>query len=234
METAGVGMAVVGVSVGMEEEFPEQTEETFGTDGEGRFLNALGDTLGIVGDGTDSLEFRLPDVIKIGSGKLIQIRFRATVFLTGTAFDMCIGHSARPDVWQRVDGGDATYLTSSDELRVLVSGGEEIIGDVEIGPNPFTPNGDGLNDVVEIGFTVFKVNVSRGVRVTIHSLDGRCVVEMSQVRSGASGRYGFVWTGEDEGGGRVVPGMYVCRLEVDVDSGSARSAVVQHTLCVAY
>ncbi len=63
----------------------------------------------------------------------------------------------------------------------------------------FTPNGDGVNDVLQIDYVVLKVNEPTAVRVLIHDLAGRLVRE---VYDGAdrAGRYARSWDGLDAGG----------------------------------
>ena len=115
-------------------------------------------------------------------------------------------------------------------MTVSVSLGEEIIEDIEVGPNPFTPNGDGVNDAAEIGFTVLKINVPREVRVEIYTLAGKKIWETTEARTNTSGRYSITWTGSNEDGRRVPPGFYLCRIEVDTDAARA----IHRTICVAY
>ena len=230
----GVEMELLGLSVGTEEDFLQLTEETFEPGGPDGFSNASGDTLQVLGDRTGSLQIHLPYVLKAGNAKLVRIQLRSVIFLNGTTFHAAIGNAAFPDAWQRVDPGDATFLTSSRRMTVSVSVEGDVIRDVEIDPNPFTPNGDGINDTVEIEFTILKINVPRKARVTLYSLDGKQLREMSHQRPTASGRYRITWDGEDEEGKRVPPGLYLCRVEVDADSGSDQVTVIHRTICVAY
>ena len=83
------------------------------------------------------------------------------------------------------------------------------LSEVEISPNPFTPNGDGINDAARIGLSVFKITAGRELGVSIHSLDGRRVWEARQVVSG--GAHTIQWPGVDDAGRSVPPGMYICR-----------------------
>jgi len=220
----GVDMELVELSLGKEDDFLARTEERFRTD----------EVLTVVGDGTDSLHIRLPRVLEAGSADLIRVQFRAVVFLNGTVFRASIGNSALPDAWQRVDPGEATFLTSSHGMKISVSGEEGIIRDLEIHPNPFTPNGDGTNDTVEIEFTVLKLNAPREATVSLYSLGGKKLREIRQCRSQPSGRYNVTWTGEDQEGRHVPPGLYLCRIAIDADSESEQAIVVHRTICVAY
>ena len=92
----------------------------------------------------------------------------------------------------------------------------------------FTPNGDGVNDEVEIGFVVFK---AQGVEPEVQIFDaaGRLVVRPEG--SLADGRWRFTWSGRDPSGSLVPPGFYICR--VDPGTASGGEAVLQ-TIVVAY
>ena len=106
------------------------------------------------------------------------------------------------------------------------------LSEVEISPNPFTPNGDGINDAARIGLSVFKITAGRELGVSIHSLDGRRVWEAKQVVSG--GAHAIQWLGVDNAGQAVPPGMYICRIELDVDSREQEEAAVARLISVAY
>jgi len=218
-----VKMELLGVRIGKEEGFLEGTVERLAPE-----------ALDVVLSGEDSLWIRLPEVLRLGRSDLVEVQFATTLYLSGTVFDALVGNRGVPGSWQRVDAGDATVLVDSQLTKVFGPSEDRIIRDVEIGPNPFTPNGDGLNDEVGFGFTVFKVNASREVKVTIYGLDGKEVAELSERPTVAAGRHRVVWDGRDGDGGMVSPGIYVARLSVDADWAEAKDATVDRLVYVVY
>lgn len=167
----------------------------------------------------------------VGPGRLVRLRFRAPVFLNGTTVLLAVRNAeggGNPDApWQAVEAGDATSRIGSNTLSINVPISSKTIDEFGIFPNPFTPNADGFNDATEIRFTVFRITSSREVRVRIYTLAGRPVWESSRMIE--SGQVGVRWTGEDESGNRVPPGLYICQVDLDVDvegDSATRSRVV--------
>jgi len=230
----GVEMEMAGLDVGSEDAFIENTMDVFARDEGGTFADGSGDALELLLDGSDSLQVRLPRAIRPGGPNLLRLRFRSTLFLNGTLFEVFVGNSSISGSWQRVDSGDATFLSSSKTLSVGVPVDDRIVKEVELVPNPFTPNGDGINDELRIAFDVLKVNVSRPARVGIYTLEGARVWEVEERRTNTGGRYEMAWDGRDKEGRMVSPGTYLCRIEVDVDSGAAEHGTVTRLVYVAY
>ena len=230
----GVDIALVDLSLGTETDFLDFTTEDFLPDGTGAFLSASGDRLAVVRDGPDSLWVRLPKHIGIGALDLLRLRFRSIIFLNNTLFEASLGHSSDPDIWQMIDAGDATPFTSSRGMMISLPIERRIVQAVEISPNPFTPNGDGVNDRLTIAFSILKINTPRFLRVSIHTLSGRRVREIPAETTYGSGRYEIVWSGEEDSGEIVTPGLYLCRISVDADFASAEDITVDRVISVVY
>ena len=137
----------------------------------------------------------------------MRLRYAAPVFRNGTTVEVAVRHSegesasARP--WQRVEAGDATALVASNTLSIGLPLGVMVLDQVALHPNPFSPNGDGVNDAVRIGFSVFVISADRQVQVSVYTLEGRRVWERSQMI--ASGQESVEWTGMDAAGVPVPP-----------------------------
>jgi len=175
--------------------------------------------------------------IVIGSGRLIRLCFTSTVFLNGTtlkAFVRNTGPTSDPGelLWQPVDPGDATSLTPGKDLSITVPVGGEVIDELAIFPNPFTPNGDGVNDVLEVGFSVFRVTTAREARMRIYTLAGRLLWEEGRMAHG--GRHRFRWTGVNRNGRTVPPGLYICQVHVEADWKQAKGMTKTRVIAVAY
>ena len=224
-------MSLVDVRIGKEDDFPGQT---FAWDASsGTFVGEDG-TLTVLRNDSDSLWVRLPKMIKAGGADLIQVRFRSAIFLNGTLFSAFGANSGIENSWQRVDAGDATYLTPSKGTVVSVPVEDRIVGDLSVTPNPFTPNEDGANDDVRFEFTILKVNTSKAVEVTICDLAGRRMRTLTEERSNAAGTYSIVWDGKDEDGHVVTPGIYLGQVSLETDEISAEDSMVSHPVYVAY
>ncbi|MEE3257724.1 MAG: gliding motility-associated C-terminal domain-containing protein, partial [Candidatus Latescibacterota bacterium] len=100
-----------------------------------------------------------------------------------------------------------------------------------IAPNPFTPNDDGINDRAEIRFAIGNLNVERKIQVRILDLSGRLVWQ--EIRM-SFGEQVLQWNGRDAQGMQVPPGIYLCRIEVDVDAQDSSHQVAQRVIAVAY
>lgn len=187
----------------------------------------------VVMNETDSLWIRLPEPIKTTSGSaLIEVQFEATIFRYNTFFIGSTGHSDFPDSWQRVDDGDANGMSDSETTVVLALEKGELLGDVVVG-NGFTPNGDGINDNLEIGFSLMRIGSAAPVRADIYDLGGRLVKHLSN-ESMEAGFHTMVWNGEDQAGIKASPGIYLLRIDIDVDSKSSNNTSLNRIVHVAY
>lgn len=172
----------------------------------------------------------------VGEGSLVRLRFATPVYVNGATVDLAVRNSAGGSLsnapWQGVEAGDATGLVAGENLSVQLPLGTGPLGDFSVLPNPFTPNGDGINEVARIAFSVFELGADRQVRVRIYQLDGRLLWEHRQLVH--SGQTAVEWPGTDRRGHQVPPGIYLCQVELDVDARDARATTRTRLVHVAY
>jgi len=172
----------------------------------------------------------------VGPGALMRLSFKARVFRTGTTVQMAMRNTDRgADVqapWQTIEAGNATGLIEGNTLSINVSIGTQTIDGFTIFPNPFTPNGDGINDEIEIRFTIFNITASRKVQVRIYALDGYPVWGTNPIVD--AGRVKIRWSGMDRNGNKVPPGLYICKVELDTDVKDAGSTVLPRLISLVY
>ena len=164
---------------------------------------------------TVSFPFRLAD--PDSSFKQIEVVFDAPVLRFGSQFTGWVYDSNDPDlIKQRIQPGNATFRFSGDDLSVRSPIGGDLLIDVETAPNPFTPNGDGINDQVALTYKLREVTTGREVLLQIFNLAGRPVATLTGGPT-TSGAYQQSWDGRNDAGDLVPPGTYVYRLKLDAE-----------------
>jgi hypothetical protein len=173
-------------------------------------------------EGDSLLVVDLPSRVKADS---VTLSFDARVLRNATVFELELGDRGRPGLWQSVPPaqrqGNVVFLPELARSRRL-------IGDLEIVPVVFTPNGDGINDQVEIRFAVLKA-AGAEPRVRIFDLAGRRVAELPD--PGGGDRRVFTWAGRDQGGALVPPGTYLCFIQLSAEAGEN---TIVRTLALSY
>ena len=124
---------------------------------------------------SDGLGFELNFPRKLeptDSGALIEVVFNAPVLReVGTLFTGKVFNSAEPnEVRQRINPGNAADEIESDGIAVKTSLSGSLVFAPQIGPNPFTPNGDAINDVAHISYKLLRVTSQVPVSVAIFDL----------------------------------------------------------------
>ena len=172
----------------------------------------------------------------VGAGQLVRLRYAAPVYRSGTTVKLAVRNSEGGEnadaPWHDVEAGDAISTVESNTLSIAVPLESNVLDRVDLRPNPFSPNGDGVNDAVQIGFSVFKISAGREVEVGVYALDGRRVWETTQMIR--SGEQVVRWTGVDAAGGPVPPGLYLCRISIDVDAKGQEGRTATRVVAVAY
>ena len=180
----------------------------------------------------DGFEVKLPRKMEIeDSGSLIEIVFNAPVLMVrGTIFDGRVFDSDLPhEVRQRIKEGNAADEIESDVLSVITALDAPLFSSVEVEPNPFTPNGDGINDELKISYDLLKVTAPVPVSVDIYDLSGLLI---KNVYSGVdpageyTGEDARVWDGTDSDNNFVPPGIYLYRLSVEAEQEETESGTV--------
>ena len=167
----------------------------------------------------DRFRVRFPKITTHGS--VLKLRFATAVLRFGTtfggwAFDEsaeALPQPAIPGNVAQLGAGDAGNLSG---LTVFIKLTGDLLGDVRPLPNPFTPNGDGINDRTEIFYDVLNLTDPTPVVVELYDLSGR---RIHTLHTGEilSGRYSVPWDGTDERGQLVPPGLYMFKVKVRAD-----------------
>ena len=153
----------------------------------------------------------------------IEIVFRSKLFRGSEEFTSSVWNDqGGPDVEsipQPAENGDATPDIATNALLVVADEIDHIVGTPHIAPNPFTPNGDGINDKVIFSFDLFLVLDQVDVQLEIYDLSG---LRIAQIQPGGStaGSLQVEWDGRDSQGQVAPPGIYLYRLAIDLDNVS--------------
>jgi hypothetical protein len=174
---------------------------------------------GIVESTVDSLIVAMPRRVQRDS---VEVMFTARLLRNPTRFLASVGNSALPGNLQDVkprqvdDDGDGEFDRTDREalfvfLPDVTTGGT--IRNLAVSSRVITPNGDAINDDLRITFDLFRTEIAAELR--LYDLAGRLL----RVVSGQPGKtQQLVWDGmvDDRS---AVPGIYVCRVEVQADAG---------------
>ena len=148
------------------------------------------------------------------SFKQLEVRFVVPVLRFGTEFSGWVFDSNDPDqIKQQVRPGNATFRFSGDGLAVNTPVGGRLLVDIAVTSNPLTPNGDGLNETLEIAYKLREVTANRPVRLAIYNLAGQLVAELPPITA-RSGEFAHRWDGRDAAQQLVPPGTYIWRLQL--------------------
>jgi hypothetical protein len=164
---------------------------------------------------------------------LVEVRFLSKTPRAGTQFQAFVRNrqlNGERGVLQRVSimGQDATELVDSQTVTPLILIDNRLVGGVEISPI-FTPNGDHINDQLQVSFVLLHLLADRPVSVDFFDLAGRRVA--GEELAGRSGEMYFAWDGRNAAGDLVSPGIYLCRIKVETDR---KSVVVTRAVHVVY
>ena len=165
-----------------------------------------------------------------GSEKDIQLALTTPVFRLLTDFESWIWNDAAELAKQATQPGNAADRLPSDQGEVTVLGTERGVELRTVAPNPFTPNGDGINEEARFEFDLFLVAQETRASLDIFSLNGEQVRELQAAIVG--GTHSLVWNGRDEDDQLVPPGLYIYRLSVDSDTDDSQG--ITGTVAVTY
>ena len=164
----------------------------------------------------DSLLIHLPQVVQ---GDSVQVSFTTRLVRNAAVIEADLGLSDAPGLWQDVEPAERR---SNVVLLPELADSDRLIGDLQLSGRVLTPNGDGVNDSVELSvelsFVVLKAQDAVPM-VEVRDLVGRPVAQLTPVAEGPTRR--FKWTGQDADGAIVPPGIYLWRIDVNADSGDA-------------
>lgn len=177
-------------------------------------------------------EVRLPRVDAGRTHELVEIDFRVSIFSYGTKFSGRVYNGDRPlEVRQAISAGDADAFDDSNTLSVaLARVGDRALNTLTLEPSTFSPNGDGVNDVLHIEAELLNVVGDVPIRVELFDLSGELVHRVLDDVA-ASGPYTRDWNGRGGNGELVPPGIYVVRVELDTDDGLE---TINRTVTVIY
>ncbi len=178
----------------------------------------------------DEVVVTLPKIKREDTAILIEVDFEAIALRYGSTFNARVFSSSRPlEVRQGVHPGNATDAFEGNRVSVVTSVAEQELLKAEAVPPVFTPNGDGVNDLVTLSYDLFEITGSSSVQVEVRDLSGR-MVRTIYAGEDPVGHYRKPWDGTDEAGQRVPPGLYLYRVFVDADKEQVEQIGTLHVV----
>ncbi|MBN1351108.1 discoidin domain-containing protein [candidate division KSB1 bacterium] len=145
----------------------------------------------------------------VGNAQLV-VDFSSTLIQTDNSFPSYIVSAKVADNYQFVEKGKwkvkAIGIPEAPLLRV------------EVAPNPFSPNNDGVCDFTTITFYIAKISHAQSLQVKIYNLNNDLIRVLHDEYSPAD-FYQIQWDGRDENQQLVLPGVYIFQVRVNADAG---------------
>lgn len=152
-----------------------------------------------------------------GQDREIRLYMRTSLFTLLTRFESWVWHDQiGATIPQPTSAGNAADDLPSDGVAVIVTDSSPVVGDLRVLPNPFTPNGDGVNDVTNFDFALLLFLGETDLEVDISTLGGTVVRRIGPL-SRQVGRHEVEWDGRDDDGRLVPPGLYLYRFTANSD-----------------
>ena len=159
------------------------------------------------------------------SGQVLRINFDAMVTVYGTTFFAKVFDSQTGELGQDVVPGDATPEGLADRISIQGKLREELVLNLQANPPIFSPNGDGINDQLQISYILLRALSQVPVDLTLCDLSGRPVRHL-QKSAALNGPQQVLWDGRDNNGVIAPPGLYLLRLSITTDTGSENQSLV--------
>ncbi len=158
----------------------------------------------------------LPAPVNRQSNRPLRLVFATEVFDLATTFQGEVLNRAVVGLPQLVVDGDVSQELSSNSLRVLGTTGEtpDLLQQLTLSTPTFTPNGDGINDELEIRYALFHLPAAVPVALEVYALDGRRVATIA-AGTQRSGLQAVRWNGRDQHRRRLAPGIYLLSIVVE-------------------
>ena len=168
---------------------------------------------------------------------LLELTFDLPIFRFGTTFSSRAFNRAAAGVPQAVVGGNAVDFGPGDDdalsdLAVSIPKPQigKLIGEIRTNSRFLTPNGDGINDRLDVFFNVLQITEPAPVSFEIYDIAGHRVHTAFSADLGI-GPVEFVWFGRSKNGLLLLPGTYVWVLRVQSD---AFEEVHSGSIAIAY
>jgi hypothetical protein len=165
---------------------------------------------------------------------LLQFSFDLPIFRFGTSFSGRAFNRATPAVPQNLNAGNAADFGPGDfaqlsDLFVAIPEKQlgKLVGRIDVNSKIITPNGDGINDRLEISYNLLQLVEPAPVSLDIFSLNGSLLHRVFRKEHGIGPGQG-TWDGRLQDGSLLAPGLYFWSLRVQADAFEE-----QHTGTVA-
>ncbi|MBT7417626.1 MAG: hypothetical protein HN780_03800, partial [Gemmatimonadetes bacterium] len=166
-----------------------------------------------------SLTIRLNNDRVSESGQLLRVTFDALVTVYGTTFFAKVFDSQTGELGQAVVPGDATPAAQTNRLSIQGALRQELVLELQANPPVFSPNGDGVNDELQVSYVLLRALSQVPIDVTLYDLSGRTIRHL-QNNGVLNGPQKVSWNGRNEEGAMAPPGLYLLRLSIETDTGS--------------
>ena len=170
-----------------------------------------------------ALVIHLSERVRPSSNRPLRVIFATEVFDFARTFEGQVFNIDSADLPQPIEGADASEALSTNSLRVLAASTKnpELIQDLSVSTSVLTPNGDGINDELEVSYTLFGLPQDVPLELTVFSLDGRQIAAIEAVPQG-SGPQVLKWDGRSRDGEMLMPGLYLLGIAVKAESNSSQ------------